>query len=578
MQKTIQHFIHHSSASKKQKQIAIFFAILLFMLSLFALYFSGQELKKMLVFIPLYTTAVIILNTITMYLLFSEFIVSRSPALAVLASAYLFAGLLAPAYLLTFPGIFSKTGLLYANEQTAAWLRVFWQIGFSIYVLVYIQINKRFDKQLQHKQVHTWLINSILITVGIVAALIFLTISKTNLLPNIIYNGNYISATSTVGLSILFVDVLVLILFLFQKKEKSIIDIWLLLTIFTALLGSSLSLYANVRFSFGWYSARIITTISTSIVLSALLIEIRRLYNTISEQEYIFRMVFESSVIGIVRTDLHRNILEANESFYKISDYSGNEMTNLLQSSFMPETDWPTAQSIDEKLFSGEQDKYQLEKHYLGNNNTTIWVNIIVSLVRKTNNQPESFLFMIEDITERKIQEEKIYFQAYHDSLTGLLKRNAFTTQLNLAIESAKEKSTKFSIMFFDLDGFKEVNDTFGHGVGDLLLKSVADRFLSITRKEDIFARIGGDEFTALFPNIQDIADLRKLAERFSELFTSPFEIEGNEIFVTVSIGISIYPYHGDTEKELITCADTAMYKAKYNGKNRYVLFDLEEA
>ncbi len=572
MEAYIQHFIHHSDSTKRQQKLAIFFAFLLFGIFLIVFPFAHTEWREVPTYISMYTVTIALLKLITMYLLFSEFIVSRSPALAVLASAYLFIGLLAAIYSLTFPGIFTMANLLNGTNQTPGWFYIFWQTIFAIYVFVYSHINKRFNKQLSHKQARIFLITCVTVTIILVSILSALAVFGTSFLPIVVNNGEFISLTSGFGICVWGTNLVTLMVLLFQKKERSFIELWVTVTIFATFLSTILALYASSRFSFGWYTSRAISTLSAGIVLSALLFEIRRLYNSVAEKEYIFRMLFESSKIGIVRTDLRRDILEANQSFYKTFGYSKEEVTTLEFAPAMPE-EGAISDEIYVDLMNGKMENYQLEKHYRHKNGNTIWANTIVSVIRKTNNQPASFLFMVEDITERKRQEETIYFQAYYDSLTGLLKRNAFIKRVNIAMVEASIQSTRFGVMFFDLDGFKSINDTYGHDIGDLLLKKVADRLVSISREGDIFARMGGDEFTALFPHIHDTEGMEKIAKRILKIVTQPCELEGLTIQITLSIGISIYPDHGRNEKDLIKCADTAMYTAKQSGKNKYVVF-----
>ncbi len=576
-QQHLYNFIHHRNSSKEQQRMIIFCVVLLTSVFIIMMPFAKQEIREFLFFVPIYSIAVILFELITMYLLFSEFVVSRSLSLVVLAAGYLFVGLLNLFYMLTFPGIFSSEGLLHASSQTASWFLIFSQMGFALYVIVYTQINKRFNNQLTVKQVSYFLIVSIVVTMIFVTIIMVIAIFGVDHFAEVMNGRNYTHTLYGFGFVILFLNCSALIMLLSSKSQRNVIDLCLMLTVLAAMFGAIFGLYADSRFSVGWYTSRIITTLSAGFVLFTLLVEIRRLYHTVAEQENIFRAVFESSVIGIIRTDLERNILEANEVFYKMTGYGSDEIKNLVFVPGMPEKNWAINQSIYDELFRGERNNYQLYKYYKRKDGSTMWVSIIISLVRKMNNSPETILFMIEDITERKMQEEKIYFQAYHDSLTGLLKRNAFMTQLNLAIEDARKHSTKFGVMFFDLDEFKSVNDTFGHGVGDLLLKSVAERFLTVAREGDVFARLGGDEFIAFFPNIYDVEDMKKMAKQILELFRHSFEIEGNELLVTISIGMSMYPNHGHTEKELIKCADTAMYVAKEHGKNRYALFTPSE-
>ncbi|MEL7658642.1 MAG: EAL domain-containing protein, partial [Bacillota bacterium] len=167
--------------------------------------------------------------------------------------------------------------------------------------------------------------------------------------------------------------------------------------------------------------------------------------------------------------------------------------------------------------------------------------------------------------------EEEIKQLAYHDHLTGLPNLRCFNEQLNHAINLANRTEKMFTIMFLDLDSFKMINDTMGHNIGDKLLKQVAQRLVDTLRKSDVLARIGGDEFIVMLENIKDENEIKTVAEKILGCFTQPFLLNDQEVFVTTSIGIAVYPTDGNDADKLKKNADIAMYKAKQRGKNQYV-------
>lgn len=177
------------------------------------------------------------------------------------------------------------------------------------------------------------------------------------------------------------------------------------------------------------------------------------------------------------------------------------------------------------------------------------------------------------DITDRKKAEEMIYFQAYYDLLTGLPNRTLFKDHLALAIAQAKRNGQPFAVMFLDLDRFKVVNDTLGHMAGDELLQAVGARLRDCLREGDTLARVGGDEFTILLPAIDSKEDASKIAGKILLALKRPFVLENQELFVSVSIGIAIYPQDGETLDALIKNADIAMYHMKGLGKDGYQLY-----
>jgi len=177
------------------------------------------------------------------------------------------------------------------------------------------------------------------------------------------------------------------------------------------------------------------------------------------------------------------------------------------------------------------------------------------------------------DITERVEAEEIIRFQAYHDMLTRLPNRTLLQDRLNQAILHTKRSNTKLAVMFLDLDRFKVVNDTLGHVIGDQLLQAVSNRLKKCLREGDTLARIGGDEFTLLLPEIHSRKDSEQIANKIIFTLKTPFNIDNHELFISTSIGIAHYPEDGATMETLVKHADIAMYHVKDNGKDNYQFY-----
>ena len=180
----------------------------------------------------------------------------------------------------------------------------------------------------------------------------------------------------------------------------------------------------------------------------------------------------------------------------------------------------------------------------------------------------EAFAF-VTDITERKQLEERISHLAQHDSLTGLPNRHLLLDRLGFIITSAQRQQTRPGVMFVDLDGFKEINDRFGHACGDLLMQQVASRLKSTTRASDTTGRLGGDEFIVILADVAETAAIRTIADKIITALAAPYRIDGQEIRIGASIGIARYPQDGTSSRILLQKADGAMYEAKRAGKNR---------
>ncbi|MBV9868808.1 MAG: EAL domain-containing protein [Abitibacteriaceae bacterium] len=187
----------------------------------------------------------------------------------------------------------------------------------------------------------------------------------------------------------------------------------------------------------------------------------------------------------------------------------------------------------------------------------------------------QSAVFVGIDITERKQAEEKLFHEAFYDKLTGLPNRALYMERLDRALEHAKRRENYFfAVIFLDFDDFKLVNDSLGHMVGDLLLAAIARRLESAIRSVDTVARLGGDEFVILLDDIEGLKDATHIAERIQRSLTVPFMLNEQEIFTAVSIGIALNRSDYERPVDLLRDADTAMYRAKVQGRNRYEVFD----
>jgi diguanylate cyclase (GGDEF)-like protein/PAS domain S-box-containing protein len=182
-------------------------------------------------------------------------------------------------------------------------------------------------------------------------------------------------------------------------------------------------------------------------------------------------------------------------------------------------------------------------------------------------------ILVSRDVTGRKLAEEQIQHLANYDILTDLPNRRLFTDRLQRALAAARREKTVLAVLFLDLDMFKQINDTLGHDAGDLVLKETARRLQGCLRESDSAARMGGDEFVVILPGLQTAQAAIFVAEKICDALDQPFELAGHSVHVTSSIGIAIYPDHGNGGKELLKNADDAMYYAKASGRNAVKLF-----
>jgi len=297
--------------------------------------------------------------------------------------------------------------------------------------------------------------------------------------------------------------------------------------------------------------------------------------NKLKESEERFRSAFDYAPIGIALVSATGKWLKVNRALSDILGYSEKE---FLQSDFQSMTfakDLGDTLVKVHELHSGMVQACQLEQRFLHKDGRPIWTLWSASPIGSIEEENRNLIFQIQDIEDKKRAEEKLQFEATHDSLTGLPNRALFHSKLDEAIETAhRNPSYEVSVLFIDLDRFKVVNDSLGHIVGDQLLILIARRLKECLRPSDLVARLGGDEFVILVQGKDKGHDVVKIAERIQEKFSSPFDIKGNEIYSSASIGILNLGEHHVSAEDMMRDADTAMYHAKRSGKARHEIFD----
>lgn len=303
----------------------------------------------------------------------------------------------------------------------------------------------------------------------------------------------------------------------------------------------------------------------------------RKLAKTIKRLEDYKYVLDASSSITII--DSEGKIIYANDHFCEISKFKKDELLGkhytILDSQYHPKRYfkkmWATIMKGD--IWKGEVKN-------LTKDGGIWWANTTIVPLIDGNNKPVQYIAICSDITDRKLIEEElrkqqreVEYMAYFDYLTGLPNRRLFELELKQRLSEAQENCAMFALLFIDLDGFKFINDTLGHEIGDKLLREVSERFIQSKNESDVISRIGGDEFTIIVANVNDIAEIQKVAQRILALFINPFLIDNYTLHITASIGISIYPDGGESTHSLIQNADLALYRAKDDGKNTYEIF-----
>ena len=292
------------------------------------------------------------------------------------------------------------------------------------------------------------------------------------------------------------------------------------------------------------------------------------------ESEQKFRGLYESVRDGIIMVDMEGHILECNQSFLDMLGYTQKEIMELTYRGVTPIRYHKYEESIVNKqvLARGFSDEY--EKEFIKKNGKKRAVTVTRWVVRNEQGDPIGMWSIVRDITERQRHEAELEHMATHDMLTGLPNRMLFKDRLEQALKHAQRKGLQLAVMLLDLDQFKEINDSLGHSVGDKLLQHVGERLSSVLRKGDTVARMGGDEFMLLLPEITHVGDSSTIAQKILTGVRTPLKIEQHQLHITTSIGVAVYPLDGLDADTLMKNADIAMYWAKDKGRNDYQRYD----
>lgn len=287
--------------------------------------------------------------------------------------------------------------------------------------------------------------------------------------------------------------------------------------------------------------------------------------------ESILRSMLENSPIATSIADVESNqVVFANNNYISLIESTPEKVVGIAPSRCYAHPD--SHDDVMKKVRNGERITNMLvELRSPDGQSWTKWV--LASYVPVEYQEKPAILGWFYDITDRKLMEEQVEHMAYHDPLTGMPNRLLLLERLDQAIAIAKRERTNLAMLFIDLDKFKPVNDLYGHNVGDLLLKVVAQRIRDCLRESDTTARIGGDEFIGLLPGIKAESSVLKVAEKIRRALNQPFEIEEHTLKIASSTGVAIYPDHAEDGRQLLKRADIAMYYAKSAGRNCVKLY-----
>jgi len=305
------------------------------------------------------------------------------------------------------------------------------------------------------------------------------------------------------------------------------------------------------------------------VFFSGIILVTDRSKEAIRQSEEKYRLLFDSAGDSIFVINTEKRILAVNPLACERLGYTEAELISMTFDQVHTQAE-ALRVPPDRLTRLMEQGHLAFETVQQGRNGLLIPTDVVAR--RITWNGQLAMMCVCRDISERRRMEEKIRQMAYHDSLTGLPNRKLFSDRLGIALTQAQRNKKEIGIVMLDLDKFKDVNDTLGHDMGDLLLKVAAERLSAALRKGDTVARFGGDEFVLILPDLKAAEDAIQVAQKIVDSFRKPFLIDTHQLVVTTSIGISIYPDDGTNGDALLKNADIAMYQAKQAGRDRYQL------
>lgn len=289
---------------------------------------------------------------------------------------------------------------------------------------------------------------------------------------------------------------------------------------------------------------------------------------------------YADSIIDTVREPLiilnqDLRVVTVSRSFYEFFKVKPAETVGqLIYDLGNKQWDIPKLRELLETILPQQTtfDDYEVEHDFVSIGRRVMLLN--ARQIQRSTGEERGILLAIEDITERKKMEQELKRMAYHDPLTGIANRMLLLDRLNMALYQADRHQNKVALMMLDLDKFKDINDTLGHYIGDLLLQAVAKKLTGILRKGDTVARFGGDEFVIVLPEQKDHKTALHVVLKIIEGFRKAFVIQKHLLIVTSSVGLSLYPDHGKDVDTILKTADSAMYQAKQAGRNQYRLYN----
>ena len=298
----------------------------------------------------------------------------------------------------------------------------------------------------------------------------------------------------------------------------------------------------------------------------------RAVADALASSEGLFRATFHQAATGIAHITPEGRILRANDKFCRMLGYSLQELRQRDLFALSDEGEREAVRRFLAQRLVAHSPVLspEMEKAYRRKDGGLLWVYEALGLVKDAQGRPDFLVVVTQDISAHKELEMRLSHDALHDALTGLPNRVMFNDRFARVLESARRYGRRAAVLYVDLDGFKSVNDQWGHAAGDQLLQQVARRLEDCVRAEDTVARLGGDEFGIVLAAIDQVEDCEVVADKVLSAMVQPFVLDSAVAQVSASVGAGLYPRHGSDADALLAQADAAMYAAKQAGKNRF--------
>jgi len=292
------------------------------------------------------------------------------------------------------------------------------------------------------------------------------------------------------------------------------------------------------------------------------------------QSEARFRAIFAGTAMGIGISDMYGRILQVNQAFADLLGYPPEELRGVNVPDLRHPSDPAQMWADYQRVFTGQVDHLRMEKAYFRKDGAVVWTDLSVSVIRDDAGTPQFTVAMLDDVTDRHHLQDRLQHQALHDPLTGLPNRTLFAERLTAAIAGAGADG-RLGVCYLDLDGFKRINDSLGHDVGDLLLREVANRVqICAASAGHVAARMGGDEFVLLVAPCTRPTQLAELAEATLSAIRAPITVGPHRLRITASLGIVEQSAHEADPAEIMKAADVTLYRAKNAGRGRWLRYD----